>query len=295
MHVTLLGGTGFVGRALAARLVKDGASVRVAARHAADAEGLPEGVERRTADVRDPRAGPEAVADTDAVVYLPGCVTGRTAEPFRELHVNAPRACAQAAARAGARRFVFLSALGVRWDAPALADRTKAEGERAVANVFADATSVRAGLTLGPGDHVTAPLASAMRRFPVLPVLGARTRLTPLHIDDLVAAVAAVLDGHHTAGRTYELGGPVETDMLGLCRAVRRAAGARCWLPPLPEPLAMLAGAAAELAAGPPFCRDQVRLMRTPKVPTGELPQADALGLTPRDPLPELAGLLGRA
>ncbi|SDG56705.1 NADH dehydrogenase [Limimonas halophila] len=291
-RVTLLGGTGFVGRALAARLAAEGVAVRVVARNAHTATDLPEGVGALAADVRDARAVRRALADANAVVYLPGCVTGRSESPFRELHVNAPRACAEQAATEGVTRFVYVSALGVRRDAPSHADRTKAEGERAVAAVFPDATVVRAGLTLGAGDHFATPLADAMRRYPLLPVLGPGTRIQPLHRDDLVAALTAAMRRDDTNGRTYEAGGPTTLSMHALVKAVRRAAGAHCWLPPLPQGLAMAAGALAELAPTPRFCRDQVRLMRTDKVVRGDLPTLDRLGITPRDPVADLDAFL---
>lgn len=287
-RVTLLGGTGFLGRALAARLAAAGIAVRAVARRAATATNLPAGVSAFAADVHDTRRIREAVADADAVVYLPGRVAGRSESPFRALHVTAPRACAEQAAAAGAARFVHVSALGVRHDAPAFADRTKAEGERAVNAVFPDATIVRAGLALGPGDHFAAPLAAAMHRFPVLPVPGPRTRIQPLHPDDLVAALIAAMQRDDARGRTHEAGGPRTLTMHDLLKAVRRAAGARCWLLPLPDWAALTAGALAELAPGPPFCRDQVRLMRTDKVVRGDLPGLDGLGVAARDPVAEL-------
>jgi len=291
-RVTLLGGTGFVGRALAARLTAAGVEVRAVARNAHSARGLPHGVSAFAADVRDARRIRRAVADAGAVVYLPGMVTGRSESPFRELQVNAARNCAEQAAAEGVTRFVHVSALGARRDAPAAADRTKAEGERAVSSVFPDATVVRAGLTLGPDDHFATPLAAAMRAYPVLPVPGPATRIQPLHLDDLVAGLLAAMERDDTNGRTYEAGGPTTWTMHELVKAVCRAAGARCWLPPLPEWLALAAGAVAELAPDPRFCRDQVRLMRTDKVVRGDLPTLGRLGVNPRDPVAELDTIL---
>lgn len=92
--VTLIGGTGFVGRALATRLVAGGLAVRVVARHAHAAANLPEDCRLWAADVSDTEALRSALTGADAAVYLPGRVQGRRREQFTELHVRGADSCA---------------------------------------------------------------------------------------------------------------------------------------------------------------------------------------------------------
>lgn len=290
-RVTLLGGTGFVGRILAARLANHGAGVRAASRQAHMAD-LPQGVEPFATDVREAEQVKSAVSGAEAVVYLPGIVQARTASEFRSLHVDAPVLCAELARKAGAQRFVFISALGVRRDAAALADRTKAEGEEAVRAAFPDAAIVRPSLVFGVGDHFFTATARMLRALPVYPLIGGgRTRIQPVHVDDLAHALEAIIGHRAAAGRLYEIGGPHIYTLRALVEMTRTAAGTRCWLPEVPYPAAILLASVLELLPTPPLTRDQVRLLKTDKVVGGAHATLRDLGITPRaleDDLPAI-------
>ncbi|RDD62842.1 complex I NDUFA9 subunit family protein [Ferruginivarius sediminum] len=290
-RVTILGGTGFVGRALAARLTAHGAAVRAASRQAHMAD-LPAGVEPFTANVRDTEQVRSAVSGAEAVVYLPGLVQARGAHVFRALHVEAPRQCAELYRRAGGRHFVFVSALGVRRDAPAMADRTKAEGEAAVREVLPEAVVVRPSLVFGVGDHFVTATARMLRTLPVYPLIGGgRTRVQPVHVDDLAHALAALIEHSGAGGQIYEIGGPQIFTLRAMVEMIRAAAETRCWLPALPYPASMLLAAALELLPNPPLIRDQVRLLKTDKIVGGEHSTLRDLGISPHrleDALPEI-------
>ena len=66
-HITLFGGTGFLGRRVARHLRASGAAVRSASRRPGRADG-DDGVERIAADVHDERSIEAAVAGADGVV-----------------------------------------------------------------------------------------------------------------------------------------------------------------------------------------------------------------------------------
>jgi NADH dehydrogenase len=76
MRTTVFGGTGFLGRAVVARLIAEGARVRVAARHP-DNSAQPAGVEAVAADLRDADSVARAVADSDWVVNAVGLYQDR--------------------------------------------------------------------------------------------------------------------------------------------------------------------------------------------------------------------------
>jgi len=291
-NVTLLGGTGFVGRALAARLVEQGFAVRAVARHAAAAV-MPEGVEALAGDVQDSGRMQQALDGAGAAVYLPGVVREAGGQTFRALHVDAPRACAAAAREQGATGFVFLSALGVRRDAPAAADRTKAEGEAAVAEAFPGATIVRSSLVFGPGDHFVTGTARLLTRLPAFPLLaGGRTRFQPVDVADLAAGLATMVADRARQGRIYEIGGPETWTLAELVAAIRDAAGAGCRLVPLPSALSLVLAHALAVLPNPPVTPDEVRLLRTDKTVGGAHPGLANLGVdTPRrlaESLPEI-------
>lgn len=285
----LLGGSGFVGRALAARLRADGWAVRVCAR-TPDRTALPDGVSLRSCDVRVAAQLRPALADADAVVYLPGIVRADGGDSFQALHVTAPKAAAELARAAGARHFVYLSALGVAADSPAAADRTKIAGEAAVRAAFPGAHAVRPSLVTGPGDHFVASTARMLRSLPVYPLPArGRTRVQPLHLDDLAAAIAALLAGPGgdaaalpPDARTWELGGPDTCSLLDLTRAIRDRLGLGTPILPLPSWSALLLARAAALVPGKPLTVEQVRLLGTDKTVTPGARGFADLGVAPR-------------
>jgi NADH dehydrogenase len=142
-RVTVFGGTGFIGRHLVALLLQSGATIRVAARHpgrvevAAGATNAPEIVQ---ADILDDASVGDAIVGADAVFNLVGILTETAAQTYRAIHVEGARRVALAARRHGVRRLLHTSALGASPISPAVSDRTKAEGEQAVREVFPLAT-----------------------------------------------------------------------------------------------------------------------------------------------------------
>src|SRR6266446_5261151 len=149
--VTVFGGSGFIGRHLAAQLATCGARVRIAVRHADRPSDRP--VETVTADVLDDASVASAVNGASAVINLVGILSERGRQTYRGIHVEGARRIALAAKSAGATRLIHLSALGASRGAPALSDRTKAEGEEVVRSVFPEATIIRPSLVFGSSDH----------------------------------------------------------------------------------------------------------------------------------------------
>jgi NADH dehydrogenase len=135
----------------------------------------------------------------------------------------------------------------------------------------------------GPDDRFLTTLASLLRILPVYPLFGrGRTRLQPVHVEDVAEAIARIVAGAPGAGHPcYELGGPRVYSYAELLRVVADRTGARARLVPLPfalwEALAFLAG----FAPGAPLTRGQVALMRRDNVASGGLPGLPELGIAP--------------
>jgi NADH dehydrogenase len=294
-RITVFGGSGFIGRHLAARLAARGAAVRVAVRHPDRlASSGPSGhaVEAVQADVLDVHAVAAATKDADVVFNLVGILTETDAQSYAGIHVEGARNVALAALGAGTARLVHVSALGARQDAPALSDRTKAAGEIAVWEAFPAATILRPSLVFGEDDHFFNGFAALARRSPWLPLIGGGvTRFQPLHVDDMAEALATAAEGVDAAGETYEVGGPEVYSFKELLQLLLSAIGRRRVLLPLPFALAEILAAGLELLPKPPLTRDQVQLLKTDKVVSGLTPTIAALGVRPRSVHTVLADL----
>ncbi len=287
----ILGGSGFVGRHLAPWLARNGWTVRAAARHprppAPPAPGAR--VTPATVDLRDEGQVRSVLSGAKAVVNLVGIARER-GQSFRAVNVEGAARVARLAAAAGVERLLHVSALGTAADAPAAADRSKAEGEAVVRAAFPMVTVVRPSLVYGPGDHFFRRFAALAATSPVLPVVGGgRTRFQPLHVEDAVATLHALLERPATAGATFALVGPETFTFRELLERMLEVLDLRRAIVPVPFPLAAALAAATGWLPVAPLTREEVRLLRTDKV-AGELPTPARLGIAARplrDGLPD--------
>lgn len=286
-RITVFGGTGFVGRHLVQRLARAGARLRVVTR---DPEagaflkpmGDPGQIVLQRGDLRDADSVVAAVAGADAVVNLVGILYQKGRRTFRAIHVEGAAAVARAAQAAGAKRLVHVSALGA--DARSDSDyaRSKAAGEKAVAEAFPGATILRPSVIFGPEDDFFNRFAKLARFSPVLPLIGGgRTRFQPVYVGDVDDAIRRALDDDDAEGRVYELGGPGVYTFRALMEIVMRETRRRRLLVPVPFWLAEIQAFFLEWLPKPPLTRDQVKLLARDNVVSGEAPGLADLGIEP--------------
>jgi NADH dehydrogenase (ubiquinone) 1 alpha subcomplex subunit 9 len=128
---------------------------------------------------------------------------------FADVNVDAARRIAAISADAGVTRFIHFSALGASPDAPSAQLRTKAAGEAAVAAAFPGATVFRPAPLFGTEDRLLRTWAGLSKLMPFVPLIdGGHTRMAPVDVRDVAAAVKAVVVDDAAAGRTYTLAGP---------------------------------------------------------------------------------------
>jgi NADH dehydrogenase len=254
---------------------------------------LPQAAELIQADVLDDVAVGGAVAGTDAVVVnLVGILSETTSQTYRAIHVEGARRVALAAQRHGVTRLIHISALGSSPTSPAISDRTKAEGEQAVREVFPQATIVRPSLVFGEDDHFFSRFTAMIRSSPALPLIGGgMTRFQPIFVHDMTAGLLELLKRPETAGKTYEFGGPQVYSFKVLLELLLTALNRQRILIPIPFALAEMQAGLLEWLPNPPLTRDQVRLLKTDKVINGLEPTLGDLGVQPR-PLEKFLAVL---
>src|SRR5436853_6075260 len=132
--VCILGGSGFVGRAIADHLTTQEIRVRVVTRSLPRARAvtvLPT-VEVVVADPHDTASLARCFDDMDAVINLVGILHESGRETFERCHVELPRKVVEACHSAGAVHLLHMSALGADESGPSKYQRSKGAGEQAV-------------------------------------------------------------------------------------------------------------------------------------------------------------------
>ena len=289
--VTVFGGSGFIGRHTIRALAKRDFRIRVAVRRP-DLAGHLQPLGRVgqimpvQANVRYPDSIAAAARDAQVVVNLVGVLAASGAQTFDAVQADGAAAVAQAAAAAGAR-LVQMSAIGADENSESDYARTKALGEKAAFAAVPSATVFRPSVVFGPEDQFTNRFATLARALPVLPLIGGgETRLQPVFVGDVAAALADAVEGKARPGSIYELGGPDVLTLRQVQEYVLKTIERNRLLVPLPFGLAKIQAAVLQFAPGPlKLTPDQVELLRSDNVVSQSAKDADltlqGLGIAP--------------
>lgn len=290
--ITLIGGSGFLGRHVVRALAKRGYRIRVACRRPDLAGhvqplGVPGQIMPVQANVRYPDSLAAVCEGAQAVVNLTGVLYSAGAQSFDAIHVFGAEASAKAAKAAKAKTFIQISAIGA--DANSASDyaKSKAEGEaRARAN-FPGAIVIRPSIVFGPEDQFFNRFAAMARFSPALPLIGGgTTKFQPVFVGDIAKAVAQLIDANIASGKTYEFGGPEVESFRQLLDFTLQTIGRKRLLVPVPWPVARIQGMIMGLLPKPLLTSDQVELLKHDNVVSQDAIRdgrtLQGLGITPR-------------
>lgn len=237
MKVAVVGATGFVGTHLVPHLVRAGHAVIAVSRSGRRLSGWTDAVEARAADVS--HAIGEALTGADAVVHLAAIPRESGGRTFEAVNALGTQRVVEAAERAGARRFVHVSVLGVADDPKLAYLYSKWRGEETVRSSGLDWVVLRPSLMFGEGDGFFNLVKTTLRWWsPGIVAIPGRgdTRFQPLSVDDLAIAVERSLV-EDRAGGVYELGGPAFLTYREIVNEVMRVTGMRRLAVGMPVPL----------------------------------------------------------
>ncbi|MEN6079074.1 complex I NDUFA9 subunit family protein [Chromobacterium piscinae] len=280
-RICLIGGSGFIGRHLAAQLASRGHRLTIASRRAPPPgfRVLPS-AELVSVDIHDPAQLAMLVDGHDAVVSMAGILHGSRAQ-FEKAHAQLPEKIVAACRRQNVRRLLHISALGAAQDAPSDYQQTKALGELAVESSGLDWTILRPSVVFGRDDAFLNMFAGLQKMLPVLPLAGAGCKMAPVWVDDVARAACECLARKETVGKKLDLAGPEIHTLADLARLAGRASGHPRPVVGLPDSLAMLQAALMEWLPGPTLMsRDNVRSLQWDNVSDQPFPSS-LLGFEP--------------
>src|SRR6185312_1862903 len=115
----------------------------------------------------------EGLQGCDAAIHLVGIIVEKGKNTFEAVHHIGTRNVVEAAKLAGIKRFVQMSALGVRTDGVAAYQTTKWRGEEEVRKSGIPYCILRPSLIFGPGDGFVTQMMQMMKQAPLMrPVHG---------------------------------------------------------------------------------------------------------------------------
>lgn len=273
MRIAILGGTGFVGTALAARWARAGHEIVLPSRDPARARHLAVLPTARVtrADVHDPKSLARLFDGCDVVVNLVGILNerGDSGRGFAHAHVELTRKALTAASAAGVKRYLHMSALGADEQGPSHYLRSKGAAEKLVraAPAALDWTIFRPSVIFGARDSLTNRFAALLRwSLGLMPLARAEARFAPVWVEDVASAFDRALPGGATSRASFDLCGPDTMTLASLVKLVGELSGTRARILPLPDAIGRAQAFLMDFLPGKPFSRDNFRSLTVDNV-----------------------------
>lgn len=268
--ICVLGGSGFVGSSLVAKLDQAGYSVTVFTRRRDSGKHLfllPH-VKVVECDVMNDAALEDALKGADAVVNLIGILHQQGRASFDAMHHQLPARLAKICEKSGIKRLVHMSSLRADKQAPSEYLRSKAAGEAALlAHASAlNITIFRPSVIFGRADSFINLFATLIRLLPVVLLAKPNARFQPVWVEDVASCFAASMQDTRTYGQVYELAGPKVYSFRELVQQVMATLGIKRPIIGLCNNLSYAQAFMMELLPVKLMSRDNVRSMEVDSV-----------------------------
>jgi uncharacterized protein YbjT (DUF2867 family) len=209
MRVLIVGATGLIGSAIAARLPAEGHQV-VAISRTPSGKGYPaiEWVSFDIAKATAPEHWTAVLEGVEALVNCAGILQDGPNGSTRAVHVAGPAALFRACEQQGVRRVVHLSAVGIDRETPTDFSRTKLWGDEALMARDLDWVILRPSVVFGSAAYGGSALMRGLAAWPILPVMPDTAPLQVVALEDLVETVLFFLRSDAPAKQVVEVVGP---------------------------------------------------------------------------------------
>ncbi|MGB5164044.1 MAG: NAD(P)H-binding protein [Woeseiaceae bacterium] len=274
MKIAVIGATGFVGSHVVDALMTAGHEVSVLVRPGSDSKLPRTDIWRTTpGDINDQAALASTLQDCDGVVYSVGLLREfpNKGITFENTQFEGVVNTVAAAEQCGARRFVLISANGVKIPGTRYQE-TKLRAEQHLADSGLNATVLRPSVIFGDPDgrmefatqlyrDMVAPPIPAIGFFKGLSPANGPVLMSPAWIGDITAAVSAAFDQDATIGKTYALGGPEVLSWTEMIRRIAAVTGKKKIILPMPIGIMKLAATLLDWLPFFPVTRDQLTML----------------------------------
>ncbi len=228
-NIGILGGSGFVGSAVVAKLAAAGYLVTILTRRSESAKHLIllPNVSVVECNILDYHALNSALRGMDAVINLVGILHQTRRISFNAMHHQLPAQLAKICADLGIKRLLHMSGLQAASNAPSQYLRSKAAGEAAL---FAfknqlNITIFKPSIIFGRGDSFINLFATLIKFSPVILLAKPNAKFQPVWVEDVASCFANSLENTATYGQTYELAGPKVYTFRELVKKVMHTLG----------------------------------------------------------------------
>lgn len=259
MKVAVFGGTGFVGSYLVDALIAHGHAPRLLVRAGSEDKVAQRGrCELVSGEIGDAAAVAACLEGAEAAIYNIGLLRELPARgvTWEAMHFAGAARAIDAAVKGGVRRFLLMSANGVKPEGTGY-QSTKYRAEQYLAASGLDWTVFRPSIVFGDprgrlefcsmlkDQMIAPPIPAPLFHHGLWPAGAGRFRLSPVAVEDVAEAFVRALDNPASHGRILPLGGPETLEWREIIRIIGAACGKRKLM--LPAPVAGVRAVAALL------------------------------------------------
>ena len=228
----VFGASGYIGSHLAPYLAAQGLPVRATSRNIEVIEGRDwQNVELAQADALQPETLDRVLKDVDVAYYLVHSMAA--GKNFPELDATAARNFADAAARQGVSRIVYLGGLVPKSPKSTHLRSRKETGDILRAGSVA-VTEIRAGMIIGPGSAAWEVIRDLVNHLPfMITPRWVFSRSTPIALSNLLSYLADAPVLEETAGEIYDVGGSDDLTYAEIMRQYGELVGRKTRIIPI--------------------------------------------------------------
>ena len=276
MKVALFGGTGFVGSYIIDELLKNGHEPVVLVRDGSESKlNNSEKCKIISGDVNDVKSIENTIERSDAVIYCIGIIREfpRKGITFEKLHFQAAKECIHIAKSLGVKRFIMMSANGVKVDGTGY-QKTKYLAEEYLKFSNVDWTIFRPSLIFGDprgGDRpeFCSQLKKDMLNLPfpapnfhpgLNPLNAGKFAMSPIHIKNVAEFFVKSIELKESIKKTYSLGGEAYY-WKDIISTIAKSYGKKKWSVPAPAIGVQILAAFLGRFSWFPITKDQITML----------------------------------
>lgn len=282
-EVCVLGGSGFVGSAIVAKLDSAGYVVKVLTRRRESAKHLflLPNVQVVECNVLDYQALNAELRGSDAVINLIGVLHQSRKLSFNTMHHQLPAQIARICTDLGIKRLVHMSGLGADARAPSQYLISKALGERAIQGFSEqlNTTIFKPSIIFGRGDSFINLFATLIKSLPAVLLAKPNAKFQPIWVEDVASCFVSCLENIDTYGKTYALAGPKVYTFKALLKTIMQTINITRPIIGLNDTLSYAQAFMMELLPVKLMSRDNVKSMEIDSVSNAPFPAI--FGITP--------------
>jgi NADH dehydrogenase len=193
--VTIFAGSGFVGRSVVRKLIKNNFRVKIITRNKEKSAFLktyagPDFLSLVNWDYQNFSELENIIKNSSFVINLAGILFENKKDDFDKVHHILPSEIAKICSHLNIEKFIHISALGVEKNKNSKYGVSKFSGEEAVVKNFPNAIILKPSIVFGEEDNFFNKFATMLKISPFLPLIGGgQTKFQPIYVEDLAEII----------------------------------------------------------------------------------------------------------